>query len=447
MVAVAVALWVLPALILIGKKPKTVEYHEASSGLISGVLKGLVRLNRKHPVAVLALALAMTLVFSIGTVWIKSELNNVSFFKPDSPIRQADDILNEKLAGTQNVVIILDSDLNPPVVGASGFLEAAPAQGDPVPLTTPAVLKHIDAFSEAVTRKFSYVHKVMSFNDVLKKMNQEMNGGDKAFFAIPDDPNLISQYLLIFSGDIQSQLSPNHDKLKISITMKRLGTKESEEVAEFSRAWFGGDFAKQNHLRVETTGAAHMYFVANELLLEGMIKSIVICVVLVFFLLLWLLKDLRMTLIAMCPIIATLLIDFGLLGILGIPLNTATAMVSSIAVGIGVDYSIHFITWYRSELRQKRDIPLALENSILHKGRAILYNMLVIVAGFMVLVFSNFVPLIQFGLLVSICMLTTAFGALAVVPAVIRVLAGKDRAWLYLDRGGRDEPAAAPGGE
>jgi hypothetical protein len=109
-------------------------------------------------------------------------------------------------------------------------------------------------------------------------------------------------------------------------------------------------------------------------------------------------------------------------------------MVSSIVVGIGVDYSIHFITWYRSELRKERNIALALESTILHKGRAILENMILIVAGFLVLTLSNFIPLVQFGLLVAICMLTTAFGALAVVPAIIRSLAKKDRDFLYLER-------------
>jgi hypothetical protein len=435
LVAVAVALWALPAMVLISKKPKTVEYHESSKGLIRGLLNGFVNLNREHSSGVVIVSLIVTLCFCVGFSWIKSELNNVSFFKQNTTIRQADDELNSKLAGTQSVIVILDSDLKQPIIGKSGMLEAVPSSGDPVVITTPAVLRKIDAFSGDVQKQFGFVHKVMSFDDALKKMNQEMNGGDPANFKIPDDPNLISQYLLIFSGDLQSELSPNHDKLKITVTMQRRGTAESEEVARYAQSYFGGDFCKANHLRVEVAGTAHMYYVANALLMDGMIKSIVICVILVFLILFLLLKDLRMSLISISPILATLVINFGCLGFFNIPLNTATAMVSSIAVGIGVDYSIHFITWYRSELRRKRDINLALENSILHKGRAILYNMFVVFGGFLILVFSNFVPLIQFGLLVAICMLTTAFGSLAVVPAIIRVLARKDRRFLYLDKG------------
>jgi len=433
LVAVAAALWVLPALILIGKKPKTIHYHESSKGAMEKLLRALVGLNRHHRGKVIVFTILVTIVFAIGMISIRSELNNVSFFKNDSPVHVADDKLNQKLAGSQTVSIVLDSDLNPPHKAADGSLEPSPSNGEPVVITTPEVLKKVEAFSVAVKNEFPYVGKVLSFDDVLKKMNQEMNGGSPEFYKIPDDPNLISQYLLIFSGDIQSQVSGNHDKLRISISLKRVGTEDSEKVATFARQYFDSAFLQRNHLQLNVTGAAHLYYVANSLLMDGMIKSIVICVALVFLLLLLLLRNLRMTLIGLIPIASTLIINFGLLGLLHIPLNTATAMVSSIAVGIGVDYSIHFITWYRAEVQKNRDITKALENSILHKGRAILYNMFVIVAGFLVLLVSNFVPLIQFGFLVAICMFTTAFGALVVVPAVIRMLAKKDRPFLYLD--------------
>jgi predicted RND superfamily exporter protein len=251
--------------------------------------------------------------------------------------------------------------------------------------------------------------------------------------VIPADANLIAQYLLIYSGDLQSWLSPAHDKLRLSLSMKHVGTAESEQVSQFARDYFDPAFRQANHVRVEIAGEAHMYFVANQLMMEGLILSIVVCVVLVFLILLMVLKNLRMSLIAMTPIFATLLINFGALGLFNIPLNTVTAMVSSIAVGIGVDFSIHLITWYRGALRRNRNIVFALEDSILNKGRAIVFNMLVIVAGFLVLVVSNFVPLMHFGLLVSLCMVTTAVGALVLVPAMIRWLHTKERQWLYLD--------------
>ncbi len=431
LIAVIAALFVLPALILVGKKPKIIEYHESQKGLINAVLHGFVDVNKRHSRLVIVVSVLLTVVFAAGCFFVKAELNNVSLFKSDDPTRVADDTLNEKLAGTQIMNVIIDSDLS----DITGRTEA-PAPSDaaaPVEVTTPAILNKIEAFNGDVIKEFPYVTKVLSFNTMMKKMNQEMKGGNPQDYVIPQDPQLISQYLLIFSGDLQSVLSPNHDKLQVSITMKRTSTDESEKVAQYALKYFGDDFQKANHVQVKITGAAHLYFVANTLLVEGTISSIIVCVIIVFFLLLFVLRNFWISLVAMIPIFMTLVINYGVLGLFNVPLNAGTAMVSSIAIGIGVDYAIHYITWYRMEIRRRRNIDYALEQTILHKGRAIVYNMLVIVGGFLVMVVSKFIPLVQFGILVSVCMIATAVGALVVVPAVMRLLAKKERKFLYMD--------------
>lgn len=453
LVGVAAALFLLPALILWGKKPKNTEYKDSEKSLVSSMLKVFVRLNQRHSVAVIVVSLALMVVFAGGIFWVKADLNNILLFKPDDPIRVADDTLNEKLAGTQTVNLVLDTDLSDvltrtdkPVASAApaattdsssdfGPATDTTASGPAVPVvTTPEILNKVEAFNNDVVKKFPYVTKVLSFNTMLKKMNQEMKGGDPVNYVIPQDPQLISQYLLTFSGDLQGVLSPNHDKMRISITMKRTSTEESEAVARYALGYFGADFLRSNHLQANITGTAHLYYVANTLLVDGTIKSVIVCIVVVFLLLLYVLRNFWISLIAMLPIFITVVINYGMLGLFNIPLNAGTALVSSLAIGIGVDYSIHYITWYRREIREKRDVNLALENTIIHKGRAILYNMLVIFGGFLVLVVSKFVPLVQFGGLVAVCMVTTAIGALVFVPAVMRLLAKKEHKFLYMEK-------------
>jgi len=431
LVAVAAALFVLPALILASKKPKTIEYHESEKGLVGWFLHLFVKINKKHSGKVIAVSLVLLAVFAVGSLYVKAELNNVSLFKSDDPIAVADTRLNEALAGTQSLNLVLDTDLSDVLTRSETAAEGA---DEPVSLATPEVLNKVEAFSADVVKKFPYVTKVMSFNTMMKKMNQEMTGGDPAAYSVPQDGQLISQYLMIFSGDLQGVLSPNHDKMRITITMKRTSTDESEAVARYALEYFGADFQKANHVQANITGAAHLYYVANSLLIKGTIDSVAICIVVVFLLLLFVLKDFWISLIAMVPIFLTLVINFGMLGLFNIPLNAGTAMVSSVAIGIGVDYSIHYITWYRREIRLSRDISLALENTILHKGRAILYNMFVIFGGFMVMIVSKFIPLIQFGILVSVCMVTTAVGSLVIVPAIMKLLAKKDRKFLYMEK-------------
>lgn len=427
--AVFAALFVLPALLLTSRRPKKVVLHEPEKGFVGSILNLFARATKARPGVVLVLATVVTVVFASGVFLVKSELNSVSFFKANTPIRVADDKLNEKLAGTQSLNVVLDSDLRP-VLDRS----AAPADGTDTrhELTNPEVLRKIDAFADAVQQKFPFVSKVVSFNDVLKKMNQAMQGGSPADYTVPDSAELISQYLLLFSGDTQSYLSPAHDKLRILVSMKRGTSQDVENVRQFALDYFDAGFRKAQGVQVQVTGTAHLYNVANDLLVRGNIESLFICLTVVFLLLLVVLRSFWMTLVALVPIFVTLAVNFGVLGFFGIPLNSGTAMVSSIAIGIGVDYSIHYITWYRNQLRLGLDVTAAVTHSILHKGRAILYNMFVIFGGFIVLAASSFVPLIQFGILVSLCMVTTAVGALVVVPALIHLLAKKNHRFLKL---------------
>ena len=411
LVGVVAALYVLPALILSSRKQKTIFTKEdggdpsEAKGWVNRILASFVRVNRKASPAVVVISIILAAGSFYGFFLVKTELNNVALFKHQEPVRISDDVLNEKLAGTQVLNVVLDSDLSDPL-GRTGDSPA-----EVVDIATPAVLNKVESFTGDVQKKFPFVHKVLSFNTVLKKMNLEMNGGSPEAYSIPQDKDLISQYLLIFTGDLKSVLSPNHDKLRISLNMKRGSSDDVENVRQYCISYFGEDFLKANHLQVRITGASHLYYVANTLLVEGTIRSIFICLVVVFVLLLLVLRDFWMSLIALVPIFITLLINFGILGYFKIPLNAGTAMVSTVAIGIGVDYSIHFITWFRNELRKDGNITLALERSIMHKGRAILYNMFVIVGGFLVMVISRFIPLIQFGLLTAICMVTTAIGA------------------------------------
>jgi hypothetical protein len=427
--AVFAALFVLPAFLLVGRKPKNVVLHEADQGFVGSILGAFARATKARPGLILAGALALTLVFFGGSFLVKSELNSVSFFKPDTAIRQADDKLNEKLAGTQSLNVILDSDLRPVLDRAGEPAEGKDTRHD---LTTPAVLQKVDAFAAAVQKQFPFVTKAISFNDMLKKMNQAMQGGAPDQYKVPDSAELISQYLLLFSGDTQNVLTASHDKLKVTLSMKRTTAEDVEKVRQFALDYFDPAFQKANGLQVQVTGTAHLYNVANDLLVHGNFESLVICLAVVFLLLLVVLRSFWMTIVALLPIFLTLAVNFGVLGFFGIPLNSGTAMVSSIAIGIGVDYSIHYITWYRNELRKGLGVDAAVTQSILHKGRAILYNMFVIVGGFIVLAFSSFVPLVQFGVLVSLCMVTTALGALVVVPAVIHLLAKRNLKFLKL---------------
>ena len=127
-------------------------------------------------------------------------------------------------------------------------------------------------------------------------------------------------------------------------------------------------------------------------------------------------------LIGALPIVVTALISFGVMGLLNIPLSTTTALLSSIAIGIGIDYAIHFIQHYRTNLASSSTPVEALYATASQTGKAILYNAVVVIAGFLVLLFSVFPPNRTLGALVSMNMFTSLVGTLTVMMVLLYTL-------------------------
>jgi predicted RND superfamily exporter protein len=123
--------------------------------------------------------------------------------------------------------------------------------------------------------------------------------------------------------------------------------------------------------------------------------------------------------IAVSPIVLTVLLNFALMSYLNIPLDIATIMIASIALGIGIDYSIHFTSRFKEEFARSDSQLEALEKTLTTTGRAILINALSVALGFSVLVFGQLVPMQRFGWLTAATMLISAFGAITFLPALI----------------------------
>jgi predicted RND superfamily exporter protein len=120
------------------------------------------------------------------------------------------------------------------------------------------------------------------------------------------------------------------------------------------------------------------------------------------------------------PIIAAIVILFGVMGFSGIPLNIATVLVASVALGIGIDYSIHVINNVKHLMKtHEDDISHALEETILVSGKAIVINVISVSAGFLMLLLSDMVPLQYFGFLVALSMIGSGVGSLTLLPVIL----------------------------
>lgn len=133
-------------------------------------------------------------------------------------------------------------------------------------------------------------------------------------------------------------------------------------------------------------------------------------------------RSIKMGLVVTSPILVTVLANFAVMGYSGVPLDMATVMIAGVAIGIGIDYSIHFSSRFREELRKQPDELFALDKALETTGRAILVNALAVGLGFSVLLAANLVPIQRFGWMIAMTMLVSATSALTFLPAMILTL-------------------------
>jgi len=154
-------------------------------------------------------------------------------------------------------------------------------------------------------------------------------------------------------------------------------------------------------------------------LLKSQMGSLSIAIFFVIILVGLIMRSLPKGIYATLPIIVAIIILFGVMGYAGISLNIATVLVASVALGIGIDYSIHVISYFNHSFKINGDLNKAIEDTIMISGRAIVINVFSVSGGFLVLLFSEMVPLQYFGLLIALSMVGSSLGALTLLPVIL----------------------------
>jgi hypothetical protein len=174
-------------------------------------------------------------------------------------------------------------------------------------------------------------------------------------------------------------------------------------------------------LSAQQTGMPIIYNDLDRNIMESQALSLSIAILLVFLLLAFRLKSLIGGLISITPIVLTILINFMIMAIFNIPLDVVTVLIGSVAVGIGIDYTIHFVTRFKVEHARGKTELEALDKTLETTGKAIVINALSVMMGFLVLVLGNIVPMQRFGYLIALTMIISATASITVLPALLLV--------------------------
>ena len=154
-------------------------------------------------------------------------------------------------------------------------------------------------------------------------------------------------------------------------------------------------------------------------MVKSQYSSLIIAIIMVLIFIGIIMRSFSNGVYATIPIIATILLLLGFMGITGISLDIATVLVGSIALGIGIDYSIHIITGFNTYLNDHGNAEKAIVETIMTKGKAVIINVASVAAGFLMLRFAQLLPIQNFGLLIAISMIGSGLGALTLLPVIL----------------------------
>jgi len=265
----------------------------------------------------------------------------------------------------------------------------------------------------------------------VRELEKLVNYEGAAYYEIPGDParygkttpeelsRLVSNYLVLLSGNISSYandpLTPT--AIKTTVQLRTLGDNDSSAAIGSIRRYIAENFPA--NIRAIVGGVALVESSLNSLVVESQISSVFVSILVVFIIVALSNHSIVAGIVGIAPLSICILINFAVMGFAGIKLNIGTSMVASVSVGIGIDYTIHYIEAYKREYLAAGGKGDYLLKTFTSSGKAILINAASVGAGFAVLLFSNFVMLKHLGLLIAITMASSALISLTVIPVLL----------------------------
>jgi predicted RND superfamily exporter protein len=270
-----------------------------------------------------------------------------------------------------------------------------------------------------------------------REMEKLINYEGAAYYEIPRDPerygktspeelsSLVANYLVLLSGNIDSYandpLSPT--AIKNTVQLRTVGDKDTAKVINSIRSFIADNFP--DYIKTTIGGSALVESSLNRLVVQSQLSSVIFSIIMVFFIVALSNRSLAAGVIGIAPLSISILVNFAVMGFMGIKLNLGTSMVASVSVGIGIDYTIHYMEAFKREYFASLGKDGFLLKTFATSGRAILVNAVSVGAGFAVLVLSRFVILKDLGLLIAITMAVSALVSLTVIPVLLLIFKPK----------------------
>jgi len=376
---------------------------------VSGWLLKLGRFSLHRRKAIVLAGLVLVLISLWGLQRIRVNNNMVHWFKRDSVIRRADRILNEQLGGTATLYLVA----------------TAQAEGA---MIDPQVLRHIEGVQRYL-EGHGLVGNTLSVADYVRRVNRVLHQDDPNFEVIPDSRESIAQYLLLLSmaarpRDLNSVVDYPYQKANIFVHLRSWDAVDARRLLTDAQKYI----ASHPLSGVEYTPAGIAYFnmVWNDEVLVGMLSGFILSSIMVFFLIALSFRSLRWGVVSFLPLLFTILLIYGVVGFVGKDFDMPISVLSTLSLGMAIDFAIHFVSRFRQRFRETPDLDAVLLWTVTRPGKGILRNALLFGLGFSPMIFSALTPYITVGVFMMAIMFLSAGVTIIYLPALISMWQG----WL-----------------
>ena len=389
------SIFLVPAILSLLKPTKVIVDHKTTkyskAYLLTHFLIPLKNSIIKHPKYILGIWSILILISIVGMFSITRSVDVKDFFQEGDPAREAEQIMIDKFGGTKPIFTLFKGDMQ-----------------------NPEVLQKMKETAEYM-KQSPDIETTQSVADLIEQLNFAVSGEK----GIPDEQAMIEQLWFLIDGNDMLQQFVSEDLMEgIIITKFKSPDNQSKKVfADYMETYIQAHSTED--CQIQITGMPFVDVTMDRSLINSQISSILIAIIFAIIIVGLILRSLSSGFYASIPIMVAIIILFGVMGLTGIPLNIATVLVASVALGIGIDYSIHIISHFNHSYQINLNAEKAIEETLLISGKAILINVFSVSIGFLMLVFSDMVPLQYFGILIALSMVGSSLGALTLLPVIL----------------------------
>ena len=353
----------------------------------------------------------MTLVVVFAYFGLKINIGDdyTKFFPADHKGRIASDVFNNHLSGVRIMDVMLDA-------------------GDGNTIKSEDFAKRVSAFEESIVQ-LRHVGEVNSYLDVVEHIQQNFEGGTPSD-GLELTGDKLSQYLMLYEmssdpGDLYVLMDEPMQRTKLQVFIKSSKPEDHKAIYDQITRLFQIHFQESETL-LSLGGDVVNRISLADYIVSGKIQNIGLSILIVLLTCALLFRSLKKGMITIVPIVSSLIMIFGCMGLIGIRLGISTALLTAMVVGIGIDFSVHYLSgFYRNKERRGLNNEQALDQTAAHVGRAIFFDAISNIVGFSVLSFSGFLPVQHFGWLLAFSMLLIFLNTILFYPALFAVFQDK----------------------